>query len=86
MHLPQSIILLIEQQGYDAETREIATAAFDGAWMRIEASGRTRVANFKANATQRKLLHRIFKTLAKGERNPKSLADDAVNYLTWKRL
>jgi len=53
MHLPQSIILLIEQQGYDAETRQIATTAFDGAWMRIEASGRTRVADFKADATQR---------------------------------
>jgi hypothetical protein len=86
MHLPRSIILLIEQQGYDAVTRQIAITAFDGAWVRIEASGRTRVADFKSDATQRKLLQRIFETLAKGESDPKRLADDAVNYLTWKRL
>ena len=86
MHLPRSIILLIEKQGYDANTRQIVTTAFDGAWMRIEGSGRTRRPDFRPEATQAALLRRIFEAVSKGERNPKSLADVAVNYLTWKRV
>jgi hypothetical protein len=76
-----SIIPLFTQSAFEPETIDFLVSVFDAAWKRVEQSGSKLASPAFERAAQEIIAKRIIEMAQRGERDPATLADDAVNYL-----
>lgn len=72
---------LLAKLPFDPEFIETLVSAYEDAWQKIEKSGSTFASPRYKRAAQEIIAKRIIETAQGGERDPKQLAEDAVDYL-----
>jgi hypothetical protein len=72
---------LFAQSAFDPETIEILVSVFETAWRKVEQSGSKLASPAYERAAQEIIAKRIIEMAQRGERDPNTLAEDAVSYL-----
>ena len=75
-----------EGVAFDPEEVRILVAAFDDAWKSVQSSGATFASEQEADVTREILALRIIAMARLGERDQRSLCDDALLHLGRSRL
>jgi hypothetical protein len=70
------------QTAFDPELIQVLGSALENAWDRIEESGSRFARPGYSRAMREVIAKRIIETAQRGVKDPKALADDAVQFLT----
>ena len=70
------------QTAFDPELIQVLGSALENAWDRIEESGSRFARPDYSRAMREVIAKRIIETAQRGVKDPKALADDAVEFLT----
>jgi hypothetical protein len=76
-----AIIPLLAQSAFEPEMIDFLVSAYETAWKRVEQSGSKLASPGYQRAAQEIIAKRIIDMAQRGERDPTSLADDAVSFL-----
>lgn len=76
-----AIIPLLAQSAFEPEMIDFLVSAYETAWKRVEQSGSKLASPGYQRAAQEIIAKRIIDMAQRGERDPNSLADDAVSFL-----
>jgi hypothetical protein len=76
-----AIIPLLAQSAFEPEMIDFLVSAYETAWKRVEQSGSKLASPAYQRAAQEIIAKRIIDMAQRGERDPNSLADDAVSFL-----
>ena len=76
-----SIVPMLAQSAFEPETIETLVSVFESAWRTVEESGSKLASPAYKRAAQEIIAKRIIEMAQRGERNPVTLATDAVAYL-----
>jgi hypothetical protein len=72
---------LLAQAAFEPETIDILVAVYEAAWLKVEQSGSKLASPGYRRAAQEIIAKRIIEMAQRGEREPGTLADDAVEFL-----
>ena len=72
---------LLAQAAFEPETIDILVAVYEDAWLKVEQSGSKFASPGYRRAAQEIIAKRIIEMAQRGEREPGTLADDAVEFL-----
>ena len=76
-----AIIPLLAQSAFEPEMIDFLVSVFETAWKRVEQSGSKLASPAYQRAAQEIIAKRIIDMAQRGDRDPNSLADDAVSFL-----
>jgi hypothetical protein len=72
---------LLAQAAFEPETIDILVAVYEDAWLKVEQSGSKFASPGYRRAAQEIIAKRIIEMAQRGEREPGTLAEDAVEFL-----
>jgi hypothetical protein len=75
------IIPLLAQSAFDPETIDVLVGVYEAAWLKVEQSGSKFASPGYRRAAQEIIAKRIIEMAQRGERDPATLAGDAVEFL-----
>ncbi len=76
-----AIIPLLAQSAFEPEMIDFLVSVFETAWKSVEQSGSKLASPAYQRAAQEIIAKRIIDMAQRGDRDPNSLADDAVSFL-----